>query len=445
MRNVFGHWLASYQIFNQHKLFDLVLTDVHLPGDMDGVEVAKQIHRINPSQLILFTTGDQKIETAQTLLATGLCGGFVPKNRDAVGMKQMLEPVFAALDKYRRYLAFNDKNSDDPVLFKSTDNKVKIIGKSALMKSAVRLSQDFIRCNQPVLVQGESGTGKELIAQAHQRPGQKFFAVNCGKYQINPQFVETELFGSVKGAFTGAENRAGIFENAGDGVVFLDEIDKLPVAAQGALLRVLEDGIVRRLGETFDRNIKASFRLVTAGKNDMQESTRSGAFLKDLYYRIAVLRIRVPSLRDRPEDIEPIGEYFLKKVCDAENLGRKVIRNGTYRLMEGYTWPGNLRELRNAVNRMAITTRSDVIEPGDFVQFLVDEQEDVAAQDKPLSSIKHKAFLLLKETEYFQELLSQSENQIEAARLAGLPRSTFNNKIKRLNIDPNQYLKEVKK
>jgi DNA-binding NtrC family response regulator len=168
-------------------------------------------------------------------------------------------------------------------------------------------------------------------------------------------------------------------------------------------------------------------------------------FIKDLYYRIAVLRISVPALRERIDDIEPTAEHFLKMVIASERLGRKVFRPGTIRLMESYIWPGNLRELRNSVSRMAILSKSEIIEPIDFVNYLADEDKESKVSNGPTTLHKHKAYLAIKETEYFQEVLRQSESQLDAAKISGLPRSTFNNRIRKLNIDPNQYLKEVRK
>jgi DNA-binding NtrC family response regulator len=360
-------------------------------------------------------------------------------------MKAMTAPIFKALEKYRRHLTVAGNGSDDTVLFSDPASPLKIIGRSQALRSAVRTAQEYQKNSMSVLILGDTGSGKELIAQSLKKPGQKFYAVNCGKYQSNPQFVESELFGVVKGAFTGADrDRPGIFESAGDGVVFLDEIHRLPLSAQETLLRVLEDRRVRRLGDSSDREIKTNFRLVSAAQTDLSERIRQKTFIQDLLYRVAVLRVNVPSLRERPEDIEPIAEHFLKMVCANEKLGRKIFRSGTFRLMEDYSWPGNIRELRNVISRLAVLSKDEIIEPIDFVRFLMAMDEGAPTDFQSSTLLQHRAYLAIKETEYFQEILRQADNQIAAAKLAGLPRSTFNNKIKKLNIDPNQYLKEVK-
>jgi DNA-binding NtrC family response regulator len=431
---------SGIQAFRDQGPFDAVLVDVHLP-DMSGLDVAALIRRIRPDQQIIFCTGDESKITLSGLLSSGLGNGFLPKFDKSASL---IEPIQRALKNFKRNLAI--LSDETPV---AEDSDVKNIkdpwaGTSKALNEIRRLTKIFRSKPGSVLILGETGAGKESVAHALAQTGQSILAINCAKFVDNPQLIESELFGSVKGAYTGAVvDRPGVFESARGGIVFLDEIHLLPLSAQNQILRVIEDKKVKRMGETSGKEKSVQFRLVCAGQPTLLGMRETGTFKRDLYYRIATLRIDVPALRDRKEDVEPIATALIANYSRELRL-QKSLRSGTVRLMEEYSWPGNVRELRLAVERMVSTVRGKIIEPQDFVNFLDQEATRQINTSQPLAELSHHAYMQLKETEYFKELLLKSSTQTEAAKKAGLSSSTFYFRLKKLGIQIDDLVGRLK-
>jgi|GEM_PF-308139 len=439
-------WVVSFsgrdgiQKFRDQGPYDVVVIDVNL-GDMTGDDVAVLLRRLRPDQQILFCTGDNSHETLSRLLKTGLANGFLPKFDSAASI---VEPITRALLNFKKNLSIVGDYAAEPTLLEEAGQSNRWIGKSKALDQIRKQTKSFRSLPGSVLILGETGVGKESVAQALAQPGQSILAINCGKFTENPQLIEAELFGSVKGAYTGSvSDKAGIFELARGRVVFLDEIHLLSISAQNLLLRVIEDRKVKRMGDASGKETSVNFRLVCAGQPTLLSMRDTGAFKKDVYYRIATLRIDVPPLRERRDDIELIATAFVD--CYSHDLKRpKVLRSGTVRLMEEYSWPGNVRELKLAIERMVSTVRGGTLEPQHFVDFLEQESSHQAKTSAPLAELSHQAYMELKETEYFRELLMNSLTQTEAAKKAGLSSSTFYFRLKKLGIRIDEFVGRFK-
>jgi two-component system response regulator AtoC len=253
----------------------------------------------------------------------------------------------------------------------------EIVGRSASMRAALDVARKVARHPSTVLLTGESGTGKELVARlvhnSSPRAQEAFVAVNCGA--IPEALLESELFGHAKGAFTGASHeKAGLFEEAHGGTLFLDEIGDLPVALQVKLLRALQEGEVRRVGA--NTSTKVDVRLITATNRDLAADIASGRFRGDLYYRINVVTIKLPPLRERPQDIPELALHFLRSYNERLGLGVESIAPSAMRLLADYAWPGNVRELENVIERALVLAQGPTIEPEHLAEF-------VRASDSP--------------------------------------------------------------
>lgn len=247
----------------------------------------------------------------------------------------------------------------DRALARRPDSVGGLIGSSAPMRSLYKALERIAEAPYPVLILGESGTGKELVARMIHRRG-PFVVANCAT--LPEQLVDSELFGHIRGAFTGAEkDRAGLFEQADGGMLFLDEVACLSPAAQESLLRVIESGEVRRIGES--RSLTVQVRVVAATNEDLE---RTESFRRDLYYRLNVLRLDLPALRDRKEDLAPIAEHWLDRIAMETKQGRKTLSRGALASLLEHRWPGNVRELVNALRRAASLAEGEVLEASDF-------------------------------------------------------------------------------
>lgn len=312
-----------------------------------------------------------------------------------------------------------------------------IISQSNAMKNVMRLMEQVLDNDIPVLIQGETGTGKEMIARAIHfnslRQTERFMAQNCGALPDN--LLESELFGYRKGAFTGAnENRIGLFEAADKGTVFLDEIAEASPALQVRLLRLLEDGIIRRLGETIDR--KVNVRIIAAANKDLLEAVDNGNFREDLYYRLCVFPIQVPPLRERKEDIPLLVHHFihhynsvLKK--NIHSVSRQIIA----KLMK-YEWKGNIRELKNFIYRMMVLSSSDeLVDEADLFENFSKRKSIKNSDVIPEESIKPLKKIEKEYIEYVLRILNG--NQAQAARCLGLKRTTLLTKMAKLGVVTN--------
>src|SRR5919106_348598 len=324
--------------FAKERSFDLALTDLKMTG-MDGIELLQQLLAFDSSIIVILLTAHGSIESAKEALRRGAFD-YLEKPYDKAAL---LETINRALDRL------------DAI-------DVEIISASPKMEAVKKMILKVARSNSTVLIRGESGTGKELIARAvhnqSPRTDEMFQAVNCAA--INENLLESELFGHEKGSFTGAHaEKKGLFEVADRGTLFLDEIGELDVGMQAKLLRALQEREIRRVGGT--RPIKIDVRVVCATNRDLRAMVQDGRFRDDLYYRINVLSIDVPPLRERREDIPVLLNFFLKK--HTKNTSRLVrgLTPDTKKLMSDYSWPGNVRQLESAIERAILLSEGDLI------------------------------------------------------------------------------------
>jgi transcriptional regulator with PAS, ATPase and Fis domain len=303
-----------------------------------------------------------------------------------------------------------------------------IIGKSKPMQVIFNLIQRVSNTSSNILITGESGTGKELVARAihynSPRKDRPFIPINCAA--IPETLLESELFGHVKGAFTDAKgDKAGLFEEAAGGILFLDEISELPLNLQAKLLRVLQDKEVRRVGA--GKSVKMDVRVIAASNLDLSEEVKQRKFRQDLFYRLNVLQIQVPPLRERRDDILPLAHHFLKKFTQEVAKPIKGFNESVLALFLDYSWPGNVRELENAVERAVILAQGDQVTLSDLPSTLASSREDYSTLEKALD---RQLSLEQLEQEYIARILEQAGgNKYKAAQILGIDRKTLYRKI----------------
>jgi two-component system response regulator PilR (NtrC family) len=342
----------ALQLF-EASLFDLVISDIQMPG-FNGIELLARIKKLAPEVPVLMITAFATAEQAVDAIKLGAFHYFTkPFNNDEIRAL-----IRNALEK-------RDLKQENTLLkqdAQAKDGFCGIIGKSTRMRELFGMIQKVAGSLSSVLILGESGTGKELAARSihtsSARRSKPFVAVNCGA--IPETLIESELFGHKKGAFTGAvADRPGLFEQADGGTLFLDEIGELPLLLQTKLLRVLQEREFRRVGDSVIR--KADVRVLTASNRELQEQVSAGGFREDLYYRINVVQIIMPPLRDRIEDIPLLVEHFFQKYCERDHCG-EIITPAALKLLMNYPFPGNIRELENIVERSLILDRQIISE-----------------------------------------------------------------------------------
>jgi len=338
--------------------FDLILLDVRIP-QLDGMSVLREIRAADPDAVVMIVTGYGSIEQALEAVRLGAYD-YVPKpfKRD-----ELLLRIRRALD----YHALQEENRKLHEELRQTFKFEGIIGTSPKMQEALRIAAAVAPTDATVLIYGETGTGKEILArsihyQSHRAQG-PFVAINCGA--IPETLLETELFGHEKGAFTGAHtSRIGKFEAADGGTVFLDEVGDMSQAMQVKLLRVLQEKTIERVGSS--RPIKVNVRVIAATNRDLRAAIREGSFREDLFYRLSVVPIHLPPLRERPEDIPILAQHFLERFNERY---RKRIRGFTpqaIRKLRRHLWPGNVRELEYAIERAVILAQGEEITAQDL-------------------------------------------------------------------------------
>ncbi len=313
-----------------------------------------------------------------------------------------------------------------------------MLGLSAAMARVFEMISNAAFSDAPVIILGESGTGKELAARAIHEMGPRkdnnFIKVNCAA--LNESLLETELFGHVKGAYTGAhQSREGRFEAANNGDIFLDEIGDMPLITQVKLLRVLEEKTIERVGD--HKPISVDVRVISATHKDLETLVEQGSFRKDFYYRINVIPIHIPPLRKRPEDIPILAEYFLQRVTLKSGKDINGIDDKAMRLLTTYSWPGNVRELKSAFEYAVVSCQGSIIEPAHFPPKLFQGKH-------PAPNPKPKAIDLnvVKKKQLLTALKQANGNQSEAARILGISRVTVWNRMKRFNIDFKREIKD---
>ena len=331
--------------------FDLILCDIKMPK-MDGVEVLEAVKKIKPEIPIVMISGHGDLDTAVNTMRLGAFD-YISKPPD---LNRLLNTVRNALD--RKELVVENK-----ILKKKVSKKYEMIGNSEAISQIKDIIDKVAPTDARVLITGPNGTGKELVAhwlhQKSERAKGNMIEVNCAA--IPSELIESELFGHVKGAFTSAnKDRAGKFEAANGGTIFLDEIGDMSLSAQAKVLRALQESRIQRVGS--DKDIKVDVRVVAATNKDLKKEIEEGRFREDLYHRLAVILVKVPALNDRRGDIPLLVNHFSAKIATEQGTAKKVFSDKAIKLLQEYDWTGNIRELRNVIERLIILGGNEVSE-----------------------------------------------------------------------------------
>jgi two-component system response regulator PilR (NtrC family) len=401
------------------KSFDLVLCDVTMP-DGSGLDLLREIKANEPSPPVIMMTAYTSTKTAIEAMKLG-AADYVSKPFDVEELKIVAQKALerAELSRENVYLR---RELEQKYTFNN------IIGKSSRMQAIFSLVERIARTNSTVLINGESGTGKELIARAihysSPRANRRFLSINCGALPEN--LLESELFGHERGAFTGAvRDKKGLFQEADRGTLFLDEIGEMVPAMQVKLLRALQEKTVRKVGGTEEEQVDV--RIIAATHQDLETRITTGEFREDLYYRINVLPIHLPPLRQRREDIPILVDFFLQKYCKQMELPPRQISVEAMQMLEGYDWPGNVRELENLIERLLALSHADTITTRDLPAFLLTSrkmQSDLI--QLPDEGLDLEAYLEGIRTHLMQQALERTDGvQTQAAELLGMSFRSF--------------------
>ncbi len=421
----------------QEDSIDILLSDVDMPG-IKGDALLEEAANVSPATVVILMTGAASVQSAVAALRQGAF--------------DYLEKPFPSEDMIRRvlrraldYAVLKRRNVElEHVLDKHVSFE-GMVGQAAVMRDVFSLIESVAYSDATVLVQGESGTGKELAARAlHERSPRRqkpFIAVNCAA--LTETLLESELFGYVKGAFTGADTpRRGLFEAADHGTIFLDEIGHVSPAVQVRLLRVLQENEVRRVGAT--ESTKIDVRVVAATNIDLLEAVKKGQFRQDLFYRLAVIEVKLPALRERGDDLQLVAQHLLVKHATKVRKNLTGFTPEAMAAINSYAWPGNVRELENAVQRAVVIAKEAQVQRADLpthvsrmlqmVAPVVRINEPEALPDLPFMELKRQTVESF-ERRYLTQLMSECEGNVSmAARKAGLDRSNFRRLLKEYGL-----------
>jgi DNA-binding NtrC family response regulator len=406
--------------------FDILLTDLMMPGT-DGITLLRQALEVDPNLVGIIMTGQGTIQTAVEAMKSGAFDYVLKPFR----IQSMLPVLDRAMD-VRRLKVENVrlKRALERLTFESA--KYRIVGDSPAMRTVVGMIQKVAPTDATVLVRGPSGSGKELVARAlhgnSPRKDRPLVTVNCATLQEN--LLESELFGHEKGAFTGADRaKPGLFEVAEGGTLFVDEVAEMPAAMQAKLLRVLENGYYRRVGGTQEHH--ADVRVVAATNKPLEEEQRTGRFREDLYYRLNVIAIHLPPLKERREDIPLLIEHLLK----TRQVGKTpyAVSPEAMALLVNYGWPGHVRELANVLERAQILAEGSLITPDD----LPDNLNTEAAAARPAAAPEAPFDLEALERRHVQDVLAKMKgNKLQAAKALGVSRRALYRLIDKYGLGP---------
>src|ERR1700761_605559 len=355
---------------------DLVLMDIRM-GGINGLETLRRIRVSNPKLLVILMTAYGTTQMAIEAMKLGAYD-YLLKPFDAVKIKELIANALKAARDMKQVVSYQP-------LLESEDYELGIVGRSESMQQVFKLIGQVAASDATALITGESGTGKELVARAiyhhSNRNEQPFLAVNCAA--IPEQLLESELFGHERGSFTGATTqRIGKFEQCTKGTIFLDEIGDMTPATQTKILRVLQSGTFKRVGG--NTPLKVDVRIIAATNKPLEEAVSRREFREDLFYRLNVVRIHIPPLRERREDVRLLVNYFLKKFARDQETAPKSVSGGVIKALEQYHWPGNVRELENIVRRALVVAKGDAILLSDLPTEIVGSTP--AASTAPQSS-----------------------------------------------------------
>ena len=438
---------------------DLVLMDIRM-GGINGLETLRRIRQMDSKLLVILMTAYGTTQTAIEAMKLGAYD-YLLKPFDVVKLKDIVNNALKAAHDMRQIVSYQP-------LLESEDYESGIVGRSEPMQQVFKMIGQVAGTDATALITGESGTGKELVARAiyhhSNRNNQPFLAVNCAA--IPEQLLESELFGHERGAFTGATlQRVGKFEQCNGGTLFLDEIGDMTPATQTKILRVLQSGTFERVGG--NTPLRVDVRIIAATNKPLEEAVAARQFREDLFYRLNVVRIHIPPLRERREDVRLLVNYFLKKFARDEETAPKSISTGVVKALEAYHWPGNVRELENVVRRALVVAKGDAILLSDLPTEIVG-QNSAASASAPISSApgtvgdagatdvvsltrklfqwarkdpKLKLIPAVERELVLQALKETSGNQVQAAKLLGITRATLRKRIEKFGIQRELSLK----
>jgi nitrogen regulation protein NR(I) len=431
---------------------DLVIMDVRM-GGMNGLETLRRLRQLDAKQMVIMMTAYGTTQTAIEAMKLGAYD-YLLKPFDVPRLKQIVLDALKAARDMKQVVSY------EPLL-ESEDYDVGIIGRSEVMQDVFKVIGQLAGSNATALITGESGTGKELVARAiyhhSKRNAQPFLAINCAAIPEN--LLESELFGHEKGAFTGASaQRIGKFEQCDGGTIFLDEIGDMTLSTQAKILRVLQSGSFERVGG--NQPIQVDVRVIAATHKPLEEAVATKEFREDLFYRLNVVRIHIPPLRDRRTDIPLLINYFLKKFGQVQGRAPKSIVAPAVDMLERFHWPGNVRELENVIQRAVVMAKGDVILPGDLPPLISNgrgtaadktsgptpanaaeenQPADLTALTRTLfhwarDNPKLKILPAVERELIIQALLETKGNQVRAAKLLGITRATLRKRVEKFQI-----------
>ncbi|MEZ6118352.1 MAG: sigma-54 dependent transcriptional regulator [Pirellulaceae bacterium] len=404
------------------KPFSVVISDVRLPGRIDGLELVSRLLHMQPSTTVIVITAHGTVETAVDAMRRGAFD-FITK---PVDLNLIRQQVRRAVEHFR----LKGENQSLREKLADVGEITGIVGNCSAIKDVFRQIRQVAGTDATVLIHGESGTGKELVARAlhdlSNRSGGPFVPINLGA--LPESLLESELFGHEKGAFTGAVRRkAGCFEQACGGSLFLDEVTEMSPKSQLDLLRVLETGSFCRIGG--EEMLQSDARIISATNKNIQELIEDGSFREDLYYRLNVIPIDIPSLRQRKEDIPLLVEHFLQLFCQRHQRPPKRFASAALQALVAFAWPGNIRQLRNLIERLVVTVTSSTIEPSDLPTEILPDTVDSAAP-RLLSEVVEEA-----EKKAIQEALAtHGFHREQTAKAIGVSVRTLHYKMSRYGL-----------
>jgi two-component system, NtrC family, response regulator AtoC len=404
--------------------FGIVLLDIKLP-DMDGKEVLKLIHRNYPQTTVIMITGYPSIDGAVECMKLGAMDYLVKPFR--------MDDLENTIEKARQCVMQGTPESCSDKFDRDVQGIQSMVGTSPAMQKVFAMIRRAAPSNSTVLITGESGTGKELLARAiHElspRRDNEFVPVDCSA--LVESLLESELFGHVKGSFTGAfQTKHGLFELANHGTFFFDEISNLSLNIQAKLLRVIQEREFMKVGS--QKRIKLDIRIIASSNRDLREEVKADTFREDLFYRLSVIPIRLPPLRERLEDIPQLVEHFIKKHSQKSSRQVKGISPRSVELLSSYHWPGNVRELEHTIERILILEDGDVIQPEHLPAFITQRQGEFQVFTDEEFSLEDL------ERRYIQFTLRRTKGKRqETARILGINRKTLGQKIKKYGLRVN--------
>ncbi len=408
----------------EHSAIDILLTDLKLQ-QTNGVELLKRVHDLHPEVAVVVLTQYGTIESAVEVTRMGAV--------DYVTKPFRIEELRSRLERVARAVELQQENRLLREQLRTRPGFGGLIGVSMKMQRVYKMIEKVSQHEYPVLVLGESGTGKELVARSIHFSGPRrdrpFAPVDCSA--LVPTLIESELFGYVKGAFTGAmQAKQGLLEAAQGGTLFLDEIGDMPVDLQAKLLRALQEREVKPVGSTERRQINV--RIIAATNRDLETAIRSGIFRQDLYFRLNVVQLKLPPLRDRKSDIPILVTAFLEKFSDPQGPVRTISEDALRRLI-AYDWPGNVRELENAIERAVALGSGPILHVGDLpssLQYPTTERTPEKDEILPLEELERRAIL--------RTLRETGGDKLSAARMLGIGKTTLYRKLKQYHMEHSE-------